>query len=113
MTAIRDGGGRCRRVCDVLMACFVIALCLPLMTIVALAIKAGGSGPVLRRRVRVCRSGRWIQAFEFRIAANYDRETIRLHRFLRTTRIDTLPQAINVLRGELTFIGTDRPAFLT
>jgi lipopolysaccharide/colanic/teichoic acid biosynthesis glycosyltransferase len=101
------------RFCDILIARSVIAFLMPLMAAVALAIKADGSGPVLRRRTRICRSGRWIQIFEFRTAARHDREPTRMHRFLGRTRIDTLPQAINVLRGDLTFIGPDRPCFLT
>ncbi|MGD9614599.1 MAG: sugar transferase [Alphaproteobacteria bacterium] len=108
-----SGTGRYGRLCDILLACFAIIFLVPLMAAVALAIKADGSGPVLRRRTRICRSGRWIQAFEFRTAAYRSREMTRVHRFLRRTRIDTLPQAINVLRGDLTFIGIDRPAFLT
>ncbi len=42
-----------------------------------------------------------------------NRRTMQVHRFLHRTRIDTLPQVFNVLRGELTFIGNDRPGFLT
>ena len=114
MAAIRNlGGMRCRRVFDALLASAAIGLFLPLMTAVAVVLKIDGGGPVLRRRLRICRNGRWVRALEFRMSAKPGRAAQCVHRFLRRTRIDTLPQLINVLRGELTFIGNDRPAFLT
>jgi lipopolysaccharide/colanic/teichoic acid biosynthesis glycosyltransferase len=113
MAVIRDPGGiRCCRMCDVLIACLAVALFLPLMTAVAFAIKADSGGPVLSRRVRICRNGRWIQTFEFRVTASRGSEATWVHRFLRDTRIDTLPEVIDVLRGDLTFIGHDRPGFV-
>lgn len=113
MTVINDIGSlRCSRLFDVSIACVVIAASLPLMMIVALTIKIGGSGPVLGHRIRICHDGRWIQMLEFRVPAEHGWKTGWLYRFFRRTRIDALPQAINVLRGDLTFIGADRPAFL-
>jgi lipopolysaccharide/colanic/teichoic acid biosynthesis glycosyltransferase len=114
MAATRNlGGMRCWRVFNALLACFAIGFFLPLMAAVAVTIKADSGGPVLRRRLRVCRNGQWIRALEFRTAAQPSCDATRVHRFLCWTRIDTLPQVINVLRGELTFIGNDRPGFLT
>jgi lipopolysaccharide/colanic/teichoic acid biosynthesis glycosyltransferase len=114
MAAIRNiGGMRCCRVLDAFLGCFAIGFLLPLLAAVALFIRAEGDGPVLRRRVRVCRNGRWIRTFEFRTTANPGRGVVRVHRLLRRARIDTLPQILNVVRGELTFIGNDRPGFLT
>lgn len=101
------------RACDVVIACLVIAFLLPLMAAVALAIKIAGNGPVLRRRTRIRRDGRWIQTFEFRSRAKNGWRVTRVDRFLRRVRLDTLPQTFDVLRGDLTFIGIDRPAFLT
>ncbi len=113
MAAIRDIGSiRYCRIGDLSIACIVIALVLPLITAIALAIKADSCGPVLSRRARICRSGRWIHVFKFRTTANCSREVTRVHQFLRWTRIDTVPEVINVLRGDLTFIGNDRPGFL-
>jgi lipopolysaccharide/colanic/teichoic acid biosynthesis glycosyltransferase len=101
------------RLCDIVIACFLLAFLMPLMTAVAIAIKAGRGSPVLRRRTRICRSGRWVQLFEFRTSMGHDRQPIRMYRLLHRARIDTLPQTVNVLRGDLTFIGIDRPCFLT
>src|SRR4051794_21796325 len=113
MTAIRDTGSiRGCRIFDILLACLVVGLSLPLMAVVAFVIKADSRGPVLSRRVRIRRNGRWIQTSEFRTTEYRSRRVTRLHRFLRMTRIDTLPQAMDVLRGDLTFVGSDRPGFL-
>jgi lipopolysaccharide/colanic/teichoic acid biosynthesis glycosyltransferase len=113
MAVIRDRGNRqdCR-ICDILIACLAIAFCLPLIAAVALAIKTDRSGPVLCRRLRICRDGRWIETFAFRITANHSRWMTRARPFLRKTRIGMLPQTIDVLRGNLTIIGNDRPGFL-
>jgi lipopolysaccharide/colanic/teichoic acid biosynthesis glycosyltransferase len=100
------------RFCDILIACVAIAFCLPLLASIALVIKADGSGPVLCRRLHICRDGRWIHTFAFRITANRSRWMHRVQPVLRRTRIEMLPQTIDVLRGNLTFIGRDRPGFL-
>src|SRR3954462_6255669 len=113
MTAIQDMGSiRGCRIFDILLACLVIGLSLPLMAVVAFVIKTDRSGPILSRRIRICRNGRWIQTSEFRTTEAHSRRMRRVHRFLRVTRIDKLPQAVGVLRGDLTFAGSDRPGFL-
>ncbi len=113
MAALRDISIRYCRIGDLSIACFVIALVLPLIMAIALAIKADSCGPVLNRRVLICRSGRWIHVFKFHTTANCDRGTTWVNQLLCWTRIDTLPEVINVLTGDLTFIGNDRPGFLT
>ncbi len=100
------------RIFDVLLACLVIGLSLPLMAAVAFVIKADSRSPVLSRRIRICRNGRWIQTSEFRTTGDHSRWMMPVYRFLRMTRIDRLPQAVGVLRGDLTFVGSDRPGFL-
>ncbi|HEX2151765.1 MAG TPA: hypothetical protein VHG31_07205 [Stellaceae bacterium] len=72
---------------------FVAALFLPLITAVALAIKANNCGPVLNRRVCICHNNRRIQRFEFRTKANCSRE-VRGYQFLRWIDINTLREAI-------------------
>src|SRR3954468_10867644 len=113
MAVIRDRFRlRYRRFYDILIACLAIAFCLPLIASVSLAIKADGCGPVLCRRLRICRDGRWIHMFAFRIAASRGRWMHRAHPVLRWTRIEMLPQTLDVLQGNLTFVGSDRPSFL-
>jgi lipopolysaccharide/colanic/teichoic acid biosynthesis glycosyltransferase len=112
--------GQMRRLADVVIACVLLAIASALMIIVALAIKLESAGPVLERRTCVGRGGRRFQRLKFRTTvhdpklatAAWARKTTQLGEFLRHTRIDDLPQLINVLRGEIT--GADLyPALLT
>jgi len=86
------------------------------MMIVVIAIKCESRGPAFQRQASIGRGGRLL-LLTFRTtvhrredASNWHRrsETTRVGRFLRYTRIDTLPQFMNVLRGEMTLIGTGR-----
>jgi lipopolysaccharide/colanic/teichoic acid biosynthesis glycosyltransferase len=108
------------RLADLLIAWLLIAFTLPLMMIVALAIKCESSGPVFNRQERIGRGGRRFMLLAFRTTVHrpeyasyrlHRSETTRVGRFLRYTRIDTLPQLMNVLRGEMTVIGTGAERF--
>src|SRR6266404_8546612 len=102
-----------RRLGDLVIACLLLAITSPLMLIVTLAIKLEGVGPVLERQTCIGRGGRRFQMLKFRTAV-HDPEhatpawvapkNIRLGLFIRHTRIEALPQLINVLRGEMSMI---------
>lgn len=109
-----------RRSGDLAIACVLLAITLPLLLIVFLAIRWEGPGPVLERRECIGRSGRRFQMLKFRTTV-YDPEhatpawaqrTTGVGQFLRYTRIDVLPQLINVLRGEMTLIDSFSPPFM-
>jgi lipopolysaccharide/colanic/teichoic acid biosynthesis glycosyltransferase len=111
-----------RRLADVLIACALLVLTLPLMFLIAAAIKLESPGPVLERHSSIGYGGRRFQIIKFRTMPG-DPEGARPHRlrqptplgeFLRLTRIEALPQLINVLRGEMSMIeGKQRsPSFL-
>jgi lipopolysaccharide/colanic/teichoic acid biosynthesis glycosyltransferase len=111
-------GDDMKRVVDLLIACTLIALFLPLTTIVAFAIKLDSRGPVLSPQTRLTFGGRRVSILQFRTTAheaqnknggrNPGRHVTRVGRLLRWSRIDALPQLINVLNGELTLIGAGR-----
>jgi exopolysaccharide biosynthesis polyprenyl glycosylphosphotransferase len=118
---------RVKRLTDLLIACSLIALTLPLMLIVALAIKCDSSGPVFYRQERVGLNGRRFVLLKFRSmrqdaepdgrpvwAAAQDHRVTRAGRFIRWARIDELPQLLNVLRGEMSIVGPrpERPYFV-
>ena len=119
----RPATDRIMRLGDFLIACVLLAITLPLMVIVVLAIKLESPGPVLDRQTCVGRCGRRFQMLKFRTAV-HDPEhatpawvapkNIRLGRFIRHTRIEALPQLINVLRGEMSMIDIEAhsPSFL-
>lgn len=119
---------------NVVVAALGLALASPLMIVVALAIKLTSSGPVFYRQLRVgldSRSavggnfrrkrdlgGKPFTILKFRTmraarpgeevqvwASENDSRITRVGRFLRRTRLDELPQLINVLRGEMNIVG--------
>ena len=101
-----------RRSSELLVACILLVLTLPLMLIIALAIKWGSSGPVFERRERIGPNGRSFHILSFRTMAQRPgpiRSTWQptaVGHFLRSTRIDVLPQLFNVLRGEMSLMET-------
>jgi lipopolysaccharide/colanic/teichoic acid biosynthesis glycosyltransferase len=112
-----------RRLGELAAACALIAFTLPLMAIVAIAIKCESPGPVLQRQQRVGIGGRRFHALKFRttldavddpgIAWHRASQMTRMGPYLRYSRIEALPQLINVLRGEMSMIdsGGCSPSF--
>lgn len=101
-----------RRSGDVLIACVLLAITLPLLIITAAAIRLESSGPILERQPRIGASGRQFQVLSFRTTAQRPGrirpiwQTTPLGQFLRSTRIDALPQLFNVLRGDMSVTDT-------
>ena len=98
-----------------MISCVLLIIALPLMIVVSLVIKLGSPGPVLDRQNCIGCNGRRFQALKFRTTA-YDpklpttawaQKTTQVGEFLRYTRIEDLPQLINVLRGEMSIIDRD------
>jgi polysaccharide biosynthesis protein PslA len=87
---------------DWIAAFALLILTLPLMMLVAVAIKCDSKGPIFVRRKRVA-AGRQYIAFKFRCTP-HDNEfgsPTRVGRFLRSTDVEDLPQLYNVFRGEM------------
>jgi sugar transferase (PEP-CTERM system associated) len=107
----------------------LLLLALPFMVFATLAIKFedGSKASVLYRQIRVGRYGKNFAVLKFRSmredaekggkaiwASKNDSRITRVGEFMRKTRIDELPQIINVLRGEMSFVGPrpERPEFV-
>jgi len=103
---------------DKIIATFGLVFLLPLLIMVAIAIKLSSPGPVLFKQRRFGLNNRVIEIYKFRTMFNEqgDEEAERLTmkgdprvtplgRFLRRAGIDELPQLFNVLRGEMSIIG--------
>jgi lipopolysaccharide/colanic/teichoic acid biosynthesis glycosyltransferase len=105
----------------------LLALTLPLLAVVACLIKLDSRGPVLYRQVRVGLRGRTFLILKFRSmqvdaerdgrarwAAREDPRVTRIGAVIRKLRIDELPQVLNVLRGDMSFVGPrpERPVFV-
>jgi len=106
------------RLADLLIACTLLVITLPLMTIVALVIKCESPGPILDRQTCIGRSGRRFQMLKFRTAVHYPYRAIppwapvptQIGQILWRTRLEVLPQLIHVLRGEMSIIDRERGA---
>lgn len=107
---------------DLVVATLVAALALPLFPLIALAIRLESPGPVLFRQLRIGKSSpeltELFMIVKFRTmradaeartgavwASPDDARVTRVGRFLRRTRLDELPQLVNVLRGDMSLIG--------
>lgn len=112
-----------KQVLDWVLALVGLLLLLPFLALVAFAIRLDSAGPVLFRQTRIGYRGQPFQVYKLRtmtVAApaassasgrdaamtkDGDRRVTRIGRFLRQSRIDELPQLINVLKGEMSWIG--------
>jgi len=116
-----------KRLFDLLAAGSLLLVAWPAMLAVALCIWLDSGRPVLYRQVRVGEDGRSFELLKFRSmrldaegdgvarwAANNDNRVTRIGQFIGLTRLDELPQLINVLRGEMSFVGPrpERPQFV-
>jgi exopolysaccharide biosynthesis polyprenyl glycosylphosphotransferase len=115
-----------KRAVDLVMAAILIVLAAPLIAVTAVAIKLDSPGPVLYRQERVGRNGRRYVLWKFRSmeadaerdgpawAKEQDERCTRVGRLIRKTRIDEIPQVVNVLLGEMSFVGPrpERPVFV-
>ena len=116
-----------KRLADILLSVLGLILAAPLMIVVAMLIKIDSQGPVFYRQQRVGQNGKRFTLTKFRsmrddaeavtgpiFADKDDLRITRVGRVLRTTRVDELPQLLNVLRGEMSFVGPrpERPFFV-
>ncbi|NPV26681.1 MAG: sugar transferase [Firmicutes bacterium] len=116
-----------KRLFDIICSLVILIVTLPLMLIVAFAIKIDTPGPVLYQQKRLTEGGREFILYKFRtmvqgaeaetgpvLAQEDDPRITRVGRLLRATRLDELPQMINVLRGDISLIGPrpERPYFV-
>lgn len=116
-----------KRAFDLVASIGLLIVTLPVMLVTAVAITLESSGPVLYRQERVGRELKTFKVFKFRSmrtdaesdgvprwANANDSRITRIGHFIRRTRIDELPQIINVLKGDMSFVGPrpERPYFV-
>jgi sugar transferase (PEP-CTERM system associated) len=119
--------GIVKRCFDLVIAAALIVLTAPLMLAAVLLIAAEGGGSVIYRQQRVGYRGRTFTVLKLRSmsqdaerdgkptwAAANDARVTRVGRLIRRSRIDELPQLLNVLKGEMSFVGPrpERPEFV-
>jgi sugar transferase (PEP-CTERM system associated) len=115
-----------KRLIDIVLATVGLVVAAPLMLLTTIAVWLDSPGPVLYRQLRVGENDRLFTLCKFRSmrsdaergrpiwATNNDSRVTRVGRFIRLTRLDELPQLLNVLRGDMSFVGPrpERPFFV-
>jgi lipopolysaccharide/colanic/teichoic acid biosynthesis glycosyltransferase len=106
-----------KRAFDLLTACVGLILLLPIIVPIAVLVKASSPGPVFHRAKRVGMGGALFTLFKFRsmivnaqylgpaITAQGDSRITPVGRFLRRTKLDELPQLLNVIKGDMSLVG--------
>jgi lipopolysaccharide/colanic/teichoic acid biosynthesis glycosyltransferase len=106
-----------KRALDLLISLLGLILLSPLLLLLAMWVKLDSRGPVLYRGTRVGKGGRTFEMYKFRtmvleadrlgpaVSFKDDPRITRAGRFLRGTKLDELPQLLNVLKGEMSLVG--------
>ena len=116
-----------KRLLDIIVAGIGFICALPFMAVTAIAIKIFDSGPILYSQIRTGRNGKKFRVYKFRtmkvdaekytgpmLAQENDPRITKLGKFLRTVRLDELPQIWNVVIGDMSIVGPrpERPFFV-
>jgi exopolysaccharide biosynthesis polyprenyl glycosylphosphotransferase len=116
-----------KRIADIALSCVLLILTSPLMLLIAVLIKLDSSGSVIFKQERIGYLGSTFVLYKFRSmcqdaeirtgpiwARQNDERYTAVGGFLRRWRFDELPQMVNVLRGEMSFVGPrpERPYFV-
>ena len=109
--------GVVKRVSDIALSLFILAIISPLMLAIAIGVKLSSRGPILFKQRRYGLDGRKIVVYKFRSmtvaedgdlvrqATRNDSRITKFGAFLRRTSLDELPQFINVLQGRMSVVG--------
>lgn len=111
-----------KRFLDVTASFLGLVLLSPLLLAVSILIKIDSRGPVIFRQKRIGRNGKVFEIYKFRsmcvgaektgsgvYSGKGDARVTRIGKFLRATSIDELPQLLNILKGEMSFVGPRPP----
>jgi putative colanic acid biosysnthesis UDP-glucose lipid carrier transferase len=109
--------GALKRASDIILSSLILTLALPLLLVIAVAVKTGSPGPVIFKQRRYGQDGEEIVVYKFRSmtvtedggvvrqAQKDDARITPLGAFLRRTSLDELPQFFNVLQGRMSIVG--------
>ena len=114
----RTGSLIVKRCFDILVALILTVICLPFMLIIAVWIKCDSKGSIFFLQKRITTYGRPFRIVKFRtmvtdaekqgtqVTVKNDSRVTKAGKCLRKCRLDELPQLFNVLKGDMTFVGT-------
>ncbi|MEG1336309.1 MAG: sugar transferase [Clostridiales bacterium] len=107
-----------KRILDIVVAVILLLLLFPALLIFAVWIKVDSPGSVLFRQLRVTQFGKEFRIYKFRtmvsnaealgsqVTTNEDIRVTKVGRFLRKYRVDEIPQLLNIITGDMSFVGT-------
>lgn len=107
-----------KRLFDFTVSLILLLIIWPILVILALAVKLDSSGPAFYKQERVTTYGKRFRIWKFRtmvanadkigtqVTVSNDQRITKVGRFLRGVRLDELPQIINILTGDMSFVGT-------
>lgn len=111
-----------KRFLDIVFSVLALLILWPLLLIIAAAVKIDSKGPAIFKQDRLGKDGKVFKMYKFRSMVvdaektgaglfNYegDPRVTKVGRFLRKTSLDELPQLVNILRGDLSFVGPRPP----
>lgn len=115
-----------KRFMDITLSLTAIIISLPVLMVAMIAIRLDSPGPIFYRQQRVTRGGRVFWLYKLRSmrtdaeqhgakwAAKNDSRITRVGMFLRQTRLDEIPQLLNILKGDMAIVGPrpERPVFV-
>ena len=114
----RKGSLVLKRCLDFLLALVLLFLTSPLFIVLSIWIKLDSKGPVIYKQERVTQYNRHFKIWKFRtmvtnadkkgslVTSANDNRITKVGNFIRRVRLDELPQLVNVLKGEMSFVGT-------
>ena len=107
-----------KRTMDILLSSVAMIVAAPVMLVVAAAIKLEDGGPVFYKQKRMTRHGREFEILKFRsmivdaekyagavLATGDDPRITKVGKFIRATRLDEIPQILNILKGDMSIVG--------
>lgn len=107
-----------KRMFDIWMSVFLLVFLMPVILVMSVLIKLDSKGPVIFKQTRVTAGNKDFTIYKFRSMVNdapklgasvtvaSDMRITKVGQFMRKYRIDEIPQLVNVLKGEMTFVGT-------
>ena len=107
-----------KRIFDIFMSLILLILISPILLIIGIIIKIDSKGPIFYRQTRITKYGKEFKIFKFRtmvvnadkigslVTTNNDSRITRVGSKIRKIRLDELPQLINILLGDMSFVGT-------
>lgn len=102
-----------RRTADIIASSTLLVVLSPILLITSIAIKLDSKGPIIFKQERIGKDGKIFNIYKFRsMSANNNASDLSvpdkytgIGKFIRKTSIDELPQLINIIKGDMTFIG--------